>query len=123
MSNNLTISLLVICILGFLFILWAVKKKKMLFKHALLWWFLDIVLIILIFIPGILRFIADLMGIETISNMIFLFGFIIILGIILLLTMLVAEQKAQITTLSQEVGILENKVRGLENGNHKKTNR
>ncbi len=123
MSNNLTISLLVICILGFLFILWAVKKKEMLFKHALLWWFLDIVLIVLIFIPDILRFIADLMGIETISNMIFLFGFIIVLGIILLLTMLVAEQKSQITTLSQEVGILENKVRGLENGNHKKANR
>ena len=60
------------------------------------------------------------MGIQEISNMIFLFGFVVVLAICLVLTMNVAENKNKIRQLTQELGILENKIRGIDNEKNKK---
>lgn len=59
---------------------------------------------------------------EKISNMIFLCGFIILLAICIELTTIVAEQKNKIIILTQEVGILKNKIEGEKDGKNKKTN-
>lgn len=113
MSNNLTIFLVILCVITFILLYRMVKKKKILFKHALLWSLLDILLLISIFSIKYLRIIADFIGMEEISNMIFLFGFIILLAICIGLTTIVAEQKNKIIILTQEVGILKNKIEGV----------
>ena len=120
MPKNLTIFLVLLCLITLILIFRMVKKKKMLFKHAILWSLLDIILLICIFTIKYLRKIADFIGMEKISNMIFLFGFLVLLAICIALTTLVAEQKNKIITLTQELGILNNKVRRIENEN--KTN-
>lgn len=124
MNNNLTIFLVCLCLLTIIVIFSMVKKKKILFKHALLWSLLDIVLLIAVFTTDILLDFANLVGIEVLSNMVFLFGFIIVLAILIGVTTIVAEQKNKINVLTQELGILNNRVRELENeqnnGNNKK---
>lgn len=124
MNNNLTIFLVCLCLLTIILIFSMVKKKKILFKHALLWSLLDIVLLIAVFTTDILLDFANLVGIEVLSNMVFLFGFIIVLAILIGVTTIVAEQKNKISVLTQELGILNNRVRELENeqnnGNNKK---
>ena len=70
-----------------------------------------------------LRVIADLIGMEKVSNMIFLFGFIVLLAICIGLTTIVSEQKNKIIVLTQEMGILKNKVKGIENEKNKKSNK
>ena len=123
MPNNLKIFLIVLCLLTFVIMYRMVKKKKILFKHALLWCLLDIVLLVCIFILKYLRVISDFVGIEQISNLIFLCGFIILLAICIVLTTIVAEQKNKIIVLTQEMGIINNKVRSIENEKSKKNNK
>ncbi len=123
MPNNLKIFLIVLCLLTFVIMYRMVKKKKILFKHALLWCLLDIVLLVCIFILKYLRVISDFVGIEQISNLIFLCGFIILLAICIGLTTIVAEQKNKIIVLTQEMGIINNKVRSIENEKSKKNNK
>lgn len=123
MPNKLMIFLVSLCILTFLILFRMVKKKKILFKHALLWSLLDIILIILIFGLKYLRIVSDFVGIQEISNLIFLCGFLTLLAICIALTTNVAEQKNKIITLTQELGILNNKVRGLEDEKSKKSNK
>ena len=110
MTNNLRIFLIILCLLTFIFMYSMVKRKKILFKHAIVWSTLDIILLISVFMVDYLRPIADFIGIEKISNMIFLAGFIVVLI------------KNKINVLTQEVGLLGNKVRGMENGKNQKAN-
>lgn len=123
MPRNLTIFLVSLCLITLILIFRMVNKKKMLFKHALLWSLLDIVLLVCIFAIKYLRIIADFIGMEKISNMIFLFGFLVIIAICIELTTVVAEQKNKIIVLTQELGILNNKVRSIEDGKDKATNK
>ena len=99
------------------------KKKKILFKHAILWSLLDILLLIAVFTTDILLDFANLVGIEVLSNMVFLFGFIIVLAILIGVTTIVAEQKNKINILTQELGILNNKVRKLEDEQNNRINK
>ena len=115
MPRSLQVFLTILCVLTFIIIYRLVKKKKILFKHAILWSLLDIILIICIYGVKYLRVISDFIGMEKISNMIFLFGFLILLAICIGLTSVVAEQKNKIIVLTQEMGILNNKVRKIEN--------
>lgn len=123
MTINLIIFLLALCIFTFILLYRMVKKKKILFKHFLLWSLLDIALIISIFGIGYLRIISDFIGIEKISNMIFLFGFIVIIGACIGLTTQVAEQKNKIIILSQELGITNKKIKELEDEKNKRVNK
>ena len=123
MSNKLVIFLVSLCLLTFIILFRMVKKKKILFKHALLWSLLDIVLLVSIFGIKYLRIISDFVGIEKISNLIFLFGFLTLLAICIGLTTIVAEQKNKIIVLTQEMGILNNKVRGVEDAKNKAINK
>lgn len=115
MPNNLKIFLIVLCFIAFILLYRMLKAKKMLFKHALMWSVLDIILIICVVCVDYLKVISDLIGIEKVSNMIFLFGFIVLLAICIGLTTIVAEQKNKLIILTQEIGILKNKVREIEN--------
>ena len=123
MPNKLMIFLVTLCILTFIILFRMVRKKKILFKHALLWSLLDIILLLSIFGLKYLRAISDFVGIEKISNLIFLFGFLTLLAICIGLTTIVAEQKNKIIVLTQEMGILNNKVRGIEDAKNKATNK
>ena len=64
MNNNLTIFLVCLCLLTIILIFSMVKKKKILFKHALLWSLLDIVLLIAVFTTDILLDFANLVWEE-----------------------------------------------------------
>ena len=82
---------------------------------AFYWSILDILLIICVFTTDYLRYISDFIGIEKISNMIFLFGFLVVLAICIALSSIVSEQKQKISALTQEVGILKHGLRSYKN--------
>lgn len=98
------------------------KKEKILFKHAIMWTILDLILLIAVFSLPLLKEMATLVGIEQVSNMIFLFGFLVLLAICISLTSIVAEQKNKIIVLTQEMGIMNNKLRGLYDNKDQKNN-
>ena len=123
MPTNLKIFLFILCFLAFIILYKMLKQKKILFKHALFWSFLDFILVILVIFVDYLRIIADFIGMEKVSNMIFLFGFFVLLAICIGLTTIVSEQKNKIIVLTQEMGILKNRVKGIEDEKGKKSNK
>ena len=63
---------------------------------------------------SLLKKICNIIGIQNVSNFIFLLGFGLLLMITFVLTEVVSSQKIKITTLAQEVAILKHK-EGKEN--------
>lgn len=121
MTINLVIFSLAICLCFTIILIEMIKRKKILLKYALLWLTFDILIILSVLLPGLLRFLCNILGIEVISNMLFFFGFILLTGICLALTSIISNQKLKITTLSQELAILEKKVNEIDKENKKTT--
>jgi Uncharacterized conserved protein (DUF2304). len=122
MPTNLIIFLLVLGFFSIITILVMVKKKKIMLKHAIFWTFLIILVMISTLITKQLKEVATFIGIEEVSNMIFLGGFLVLLGITLLLTSTVSSQKIVITKLVQEIALTNKRIGETNNVNNKKSN-
>lgn len=109
MPFKLVVILVLVALFFLVFVLNHVLKRKMVINYALLWIVFGISMIISVLIPAFLKVICNLIGIETVSNFIFLLGFGLLLLITFVLTEIVSNQKLKITTLAQEVAILKHK--------------
>ena len=100
--------------LFFIFLFTMLKKNQVALKYALLWMLSGLILLILAVFPGILDSFSRLIGVYSSVNALFavLVGFIIILMISL--TSIVSSEKREIVRLVQELSVLENRVRELE---------
>lgn len=110
MEFRLSIILIIINILFMLFVYSNVRRKKIILKYALLWFVASIILVICALTPNLMTSIANFMGIEKASNMVFLFVIGMNTIITFILTTIVSTQKNKITLLVQEVGILKEKM-------------
>ncbi len=109
MPFKLVVILILVALFFLVFVLRHVLKRKMVVNYALLWIVFGISMTIAVLIPNILELICNAIGIETVSNFIFLLGFGLLLIIVFVLTEIVSNQKIKITTLAQEVAILKHK--------------
>lgn len=106
MNNMLRITLIAIVMIFNLIILSILKRKKIETKYAFLWIFSSILLLIIALFPYMFNKLSFLLGFEATSNMIFLFGFFILLYINFILTLIISKQKKNIVTLVQEISVL-----------------
>ena len=68
-------------------------------------------------IPSFMQLIANFLGFETMSNMIFCILIAVLIFICLSLTIIVSGQKEKTRLLIQEVSILKEKINSLEKDN------
>lgn len=115
MTINLKIFLLLIVICFILLILHTIKKKRLLLKYSLLWLISVLVMLICIIFPSFLNLIRNILGIELISNLVFLIGFLILLVLTFALTIIVSEQKKKIVLLIEELAIIKKDLEELKN--------
>ena len=114
MPQELIIFLIVLC-LFFLFNSWRlVNKKRILLKHAIFWSFLTIAVMIATLTTKYLKIVSDFVGIQEVSNMIFLFGFLVLLVISFSLTTTVSKQKMSIVKLTQELALTNKRIEELK---------
>lgn len=85
-----------------------VKRKQLTMKYSFLWIILLFVILLCAILPIIPYRISDILGFETPANFIFLVAVFFLLAIALSLSIIVSKQQRKITTLIQEVAILEN---------------
>ncbi len=107
-----------IIVLAFLFIVYiynSVKNRIILLKYALLWIIPVLFVIFITIFPNSLNLFLKTVGIKTLSNMMFLFTIVFLAFISFTLTIIVSKQKQQIIILTQELGILQNNFKILEN--------
>ena len=92
--------LVVVCIINML------RKKKLDFKFALGWMFVAICILVLAAFPVLLDEIAYLVGDAAPVNMLFFFGFILVVVIIFALCVAVSRLSDKVKKLSQEIAII-----------------
>lgn len=111
---TLRISLIAAVICYFIAILYFLKQRALNLKYTLLWLVAGFVMGVLVAIPELLVKIIRVFGIQDNMNGLFIFmiGFIIL--ILLSLTSIASRQNSKIRTLTQELAILEKRVRELE---------
>ena len=107
--SHLRITLIIVVISYFIVILYFLKQK-----YTLLWLVAGAVMGILVVVPELLTRTIRLFGIQDNMNGLFLFciGFIVL--ILLSLTSIASRQNRKLRTLTQELAILDKRVRDLE---------
>lgn len=114
--SHLRVTLIIVLVSYFIVILYFLKQKALNLKYTLLWLVAGAVMGILVVVPELLTQIIHLFGIQDNMNGLFLFciGFIVL--ILLSLTSIASRQNRKLRTLTQELAILDKRVRDLEKG-------
>lgn len=120
--NNLRVVLIVLVISYFIVILYFLKQKALNLKYTLLWLVAGVVMGILVVVPELLTAIIRLFGIQDNMNGLFLFSIGLIILILLSLTSIASRQNRKLRTLTQEIAILDKRVRELEQDSSKTGN-
>lgn len=114
---NLRIELLAIAmglVIGAL-ILELIRKKKLLERYALLWLASTVVLLVISFWRDLLEKIAYLMGVYYAPSALFIIAFFCGMLLMLHFSTVISRLTRQNTVLSQEVALLHDQIRRLEN--------
>lgn len=112
MTNDLRLSIILVAIILYLVIFMIFKKGRVPLKFALVWLIPTTIVLIVGIMPEFLIFFMNLLGFQTLSNMIIGLLFVILIFICIALTIIVSGQKTKITLLIQELSILKSKVEG-----------
>lgn len=110
---QITLSIAVVCY--FVIILYYLKKKMLELKYTLLWLIAGVVMGVMIFFPQSLVWFVRRLGIESNMNGLFVLCFMFIIVILMAITSIVSRQQMKIRTLIQEMGMMEKRIRELEN--------
>lgn len=112
--SHLRVTLIIAVVSYFIVILYFLKQKALNLKYTLIWLVAGAVMGVLVVVPELLTRIIRLFGIQDNMNGLFLFciGFIIL--ILLSLTSIASRQNRKLRTLTQELAILDKRVRDLE---------
>lgn len=107
----LSISLLVISIST---IAWTLRTGAVSEKYSFLWVLSAVVILVLSLFPKTLDWAADKLDVAVPSNLLFLFGLVALLVVVVTLSLDLSRQGKQIRRLAEEIAILENRVLELK---------
>lgn len=110
MDRVLQFIILIVSVLFTIYIINMINKEKLELKYALTWIFSSLGLITIAIFPKILEWISVVLHILSPVNALFLIMIFFLLVIIFTLTLALSKSKKQIIAISQEVGILKEKV-------------
>ena len=107
MSVRIKVIILVILFLALCAIINLIKKRSLEIKYALVWMILDIGLFLIVVIPGFIDWIAEVLGIYDVTNMVFFVGIAFALIIIFTLTMSLSRNSDRVRKLTQAIALNE----------------
>lgn len=110
MSSSLQILILLLSIFLYLSLFTFFKRGRILLKFLLVWLFPTTIIFFIGVIPSFLQFFTDLLGFQTMSNMVVGVLFVILIFICISLTIIVSGQDTKINLLIQEVSLLKEKI-------------
>ena len=112
--STLRFVLIVAVICYFIIILYFLKQRALNLKYTLLWLLAGAVMGILVIVPELLTAIIHVFGIQDNMNGLFIFCIGFIIMILLSLTSIASRQNRKIRTLTQELAILDERLREVE---------
>lgn len=114
LPSTLRITLIVAVICYFIIILYFLKQRALNLKYTLLWLLAGVVMGVLVVFPELLRSIIRIFGIQDNMNGLFIFCIAFIIMILLSLTSIATRLNIKVRTLTQELAILDKRIRDLE---------
>lgn len=102
--------LIIVSLVFIAVIIRLIQRKHLSMKYSFLWLILLLVMLLCALLPILPYRLSGLLGFEVPANFIFLVAIFFLLAIALSLSIIVSKQQRRITTLIQELAILENKV-------------
>ena len=114
--STLRVTLIAAVICYFIIILYFLKNRALNLKYTLLWLLAGGVMGILVIFPELLERIIHLFGIQDNMNGLFIIAIGFMLMILMALTSIASRQNMKIRLLVQEIGILDKRIRELEDG-------
>lgn len=117
MPLSLQIFSLCIVFLYFIIIFILLKKKRFELRYSLLWLLAGVVMLVLVIFPDLLIKATSLLGIEVASNGLFAACIFFIVVILISLTTVISGFANKIKGLTQQIALLEERIRILEDDN------
>lgn len=99
-----------------LVILELIRRRRLMERYSLLWLFSAFVLLVLAAWKGLLQSVADVVGISTASNALFVIAFGFVLVLLLHFSLVVSRLADQNKVLAQRLGLLQQQVDELRSG-------
>ena len=114
MGIALRISLLIAISVYLILIMVLLRKKSLNLKYSLLWIFMAIVLLLMVAFPKAIDCLAELIGVASYINAIFMAFIFFILLLVVSLSSIVSKQHREIKTLIQNVALLQKELNELK---------
>lgn len=111
MPLNLRLGVLIIALVLAVVVIRILHKGRIPVKYSLLWVLGVLILLFLAIFPNALIKIANLVGFQTVSNMVIGVLLVILFFITMSLTVIVSAQKRKITLLVQEISLLKSEIK------------
>ena len=110
MPLNLRLAVLIIALILAVVVIRILHKRMIPVKYSLLWGIGVIILLFLAIWPNSLIVLANLVGFQTVSNMVIGVLLVILFFITMSLTVIVSAQKRKITFLVQEISLFKSEI-------------
>ena len=117
MESKVQIFFIIVVVAYLIFIIHLLKKKKLNLKYTLLWLIAGIVLLIVTIFPDLMYSISNILGIKTPINSALILASMFIIVILITITSIVSGLNNNLRVLTQEVALLEKKIRELSQKN------
>lgn len=101
----LRVEMLVVAILFVVMVFTTVNKRRMQMSDSLIWLLISLGLIVLALVPQLSQWVADLVGIETPANLLYLLGMFFLLAVCFFLTVRASTTAERVKRLVQTVSI------------------
>lgn len=108
--GNLAAFILALTIVSVVFEM--LRRKKLREKYAALWIFVGLGTLVLAAFPNLLTIVAQLVGVQLPSNLLFIISILLLLGVCLHLSWEISVVEDETRTLAEEVAILRALVEG-----------
>lgn len=100
-------------ILTFVFVFMLLRRGVLREKYAVLWLMVSGVALVFAIIPGALRWVSDLLGIETPSNLLFFITVVLLVLVSVQLSYELSRHEMRIRRLAEEIALLNDEVQDL----------
>ena len=111
LSFKLRVVLGIAIIIYFIIVFLLLKRKSLTLKYTLLWLIAGVFMGIFAIFPMLLRYVMNLLGVASEMNGLFTVAMGFIICILMALTSIVSKQTQKIRHLTQDIALLEKKIR------------
>lgn len=106
MNKDLQLCLLITSIIVLVVVVFLIKKRKMNIHFSMVWIIWGIVMILLSAFPGIIFSIRNLLGIEVVSNAVFLIAIFFLYCLTFYIYLTISKHNEEIINLNYEIAKL-----------------